>query len=109
MSIMYANPINTIDIMFNPRFIIYFFSKFVTTIQRNCIIFFQELLEFLLSVSMKVFISIKIDSVHEGDLRAKRIRNSGSQFFCVLTCTLGATRAPRRNVHLVIIVSIIIV
>ena len=49
-------------------------------------------------------ISIKTTSPHEGHLRAERIRSSGAQFFVsLLVDTLGATRAPRRNMHLVIL------
>ena len=48
-----------------------------------------------------MLISIKATSSHEGNFRTERIRNSGAQFFVCLVETFGATRASRRNVHLV--------
>ena len=41
---MYATSISTINIIFNSMFSI-FFSKYVTTIQSNCTISFQEFFE----------------------------------------------------------------
>ena len=46
------------------------------------------------SVNIQVIVFVKTTSSHEGNLRVKRIRNSGAQFFVCLVETLGAIRAP---------------
>ena len=51
-----------------------FFSKSVAIAQFS----FKNILKFLLSVSIYVFISIKTTSPHEGKLRPERIENSGT-------------------------------
>ena len=58
----------------------HFFSKHVTTVQSNCIIFFQESLEIpalCKYVSAPIY---KKTSSHEENLRDEMIRNSDAQF-----------------------------
>ena len=47
-------------------------------------------MKFLPSVSIQVFRSVKTTGTHEGNLRAERIRNSGTQFLCVPCLEFGA-------------------
>ena len=102
MSIMYAKSISTINIMYNAMFKI-----FVQQLsQAIALFYFKNVIKFLTSVSMKVFISIKTTSPHEGSLRAEiELEILVHNIFVCLVETLRATRAPRRNMHLVILFS----
>ena len=65
--------------------------------------YFKNVFQFLTSVSMKVFISIKTTSPHEGSLRAEiELEILLHNIFACVVETLRATRAPRRNMYLVI-------
>ena len=102
MSIMYAKSISTINIMYNAMFKIFLqqLSKAIA------LFYFKNVFQFLTSVSMKVFISIKTTSPHEGSLRAEiELEILVHNIFVCLVETLRATRAPRRNMHLVILFS----
>ena len=99
MSIMYAKSISTINIMYNAMFKIFLqqLSKAIA------LFYFKNVFKFLTSVSMKVFISIKTTSPHEGSLRAEiELEILLHNIFVCLVETLRTTRAPRRNMHLVI-------
>ena len=99
MSIMYAKSISTINIMYNAMFKIFLqqLSKAIA------LFYFKNVFQFLTSVSMKVFISIKTTSPHEGSLRAEiELEILLHNIFVCLVETLRTTRAPRRNMHLVI-------
>ena len=63
--------------------------------QANAKISFKNVLKFLPSVSIYLFISIKISSPHEGNLRAGSIENSVTQFFLWLAETFGSMCVPR--------------
>ena len=99
MSIMYAKSISTINIMCNAMFKIFLqqLSKAIA------LFYFKNVFQFLTSVSMKVFISIKTTSPHEGSLRAEiELEILLHNIFACVVETLRATRAPRRNMYLVI-------
>ena len=102
MSIMYAKSISTINIMCNAMFKI-FLQQLSKAIALFC---FKNVFQFLTSVSMKVFISIKTTSPHEGSLRAEiELEILLHNIFACVVETLRATRAPRRNMYLVIFFS----
>ena len=96
---MYAKSISTINIMCNAMFKIFLqqLSKAIA------LFYFKNVFQFLTSVSMKVFISIKTTSPHEGSLRAEiELEILLHNIFACVVETLRATRAPRRNMYLVI-------
>ena len=79
---MYANVNISINIIFSFMFNIYLVN--MQQLPKAMAQFsFKNVLKFLHSVSIKVFISITAASPDEGNFGADRIRNSRAQFFFV--------------------------
>ena len=91
------------------RFLVqHFFSKYVTTVQTNCIIFFQECFE--ISIFFK-YINVHFYKHHWSTWRkfkGWKNLNSGAQILCAPCWNFWWCRdtcAPRRKVHFVVLFS----
>ena len=103
-NITYARAISSINIFILCSNVQHVFSKYVTTVQSNWIIFFQESLEICAFFKC---VGVHIYKNHQSTWRwFKGWKNQ--KFSCISFCvcffeTSGATRALQRNVHLLIL------